>query len=245
MSKIEANKLELSIRDFNFEWMLRKVVNFINFRVDEKRQNFHVAVDKKIPLRLLGDDQQLAHVLTNLLSNAVKFTPENGFIRMNTHLAEEKDGVCTLRFKVSDTGIGISSEHQTWLFQAFQQADSSTSRDFGGTGLGLAISHCIVDLMSGQIWIESEIGQGATFIFTLKIARGRTKRASGLNSGVNWKNIRILAVDDDPSCGTILKKPPRASASPAMSPQAARKRSRCLKSTRIMTSISSTGKCRA
>ncbi|SBW02871.1 putative Histidine kinase [uncultured delta proteobacterium] len=197
MSKIEANKLELSVMDFDFERMLRKVVNFINFRVDEKKQDFHVTVDKNIPRRLSGDDQRLAQVLTNLLSNAVKFTPENGSIRLDTSLVEEKDGECVIRFEVADTGIGISHEQQARLFQAFQQADSSTSRDFGGTGLGLAISKRIVDLMRGQIWIESELGKGATFIFTVRIARGGAERQSSLDAGVNWKNIRVLAADDD------------------------------------------------
>jgi CheY-like chemotaxis protein/nitrogen-specific signal transduction histidine kinase len=198
MSKIEANKLELAARDFNFERMLKKVVNFINFRVDEKKQNFHVNVDAAIPHRLCGDDQRLAQVLTNLLSNAVKFTPESGAIRLETRLLEEKDGACLIRFEVADTGIGISPEQQIRLFQAFQQADSSTSRDFGGTGLGLAISRRIVDLMGGRIWIESELGRGATFIFTVRLQRGAAERRGSLGEDVNWKNIRVLAVDDDP-----------------------------------------------
>ena len=206
MSKIEANKLELSTLDFDFERMLRKVVNFINFRVDEKHQNFHVTIDKDIPQRLLGDDQRLAQVVTNLLSNAVKFTPENGSIRLDTRLIEEKDSICTIRFEVADTGIGISGEQQARLFQAFQQADSSTSRDFGGTGLGLAISRRIVELMGGRIWIESELGKGATFFFTVRIARGGSERQSALNVGVNWKNLRILAVDDDPEVLEYFKE---------------------------------------
>lgn len=197
MSKIEANKLELSVMDFDFERMLRKVVNFIAFRVDEKHQDFHVAIDKDIPRRLSGDDQRLAQVITNLLSNAVKFTPEHGSIRLDARLIEEQDGQCLIRFEVSDTGIGISKEHQARLFQAFQQADSSTSRDFGGTGLGLSISKRIVELMHGRVWVESEPGKGSAFIFTALLAKSGGDRQSALNPGVNWQNLRILAVDDD------------------------------------------------
>jgi CheY-like chemotaxis protein/anti-sigma regulatory factor (Ser/Thr protein kinase) len=206
MSKIEANKLELSVLDFDFERMLRKVVNFINFRVDEKKQDFHVSIDKNIPKRLFGDDQRLTQVLTNLLSNAVKFTPENGSIRLEASLAGEKDGQCVIRFAVTDTGIGISKEQQARLFQAFQQADNSTSRNFGGTGLGLAISKRIVDLMRGQLWIESELGKGATFIFTVRIGKGKINRQTSPNTGMNWKNLRILAVDDDPEIREFFKE---------------------------------------
>jgi len=197
MSKIEAGKLELSPMDFNFEKMIRKVVNVINFRVEERRQTLHVSIDKKIPRRLFGDDQHLSQVLANLLSNAVKFTPEEGSIRLDTYLVGEKDGVCTLRFEVNDTGIGISPEQQKQLFHSFQQADNSTSRKFGGTGLGLAISKRIVEMMDGKIWIESELGEGSTFLFTVQFKHGREDHAGLLNPGVNWNNIRILAVDDD------------------------------------------------
>ncbi|MDR1862995.1 MAG: response regulator [Treponema sp.] len=204
ISKIEANKLELSPVEFNFEKMLQRVVNVITFRVDEKRQRFTVHIDRHIPRFLLGDDQRLAQVITNLLSNAVKFTPEEGSISLKAALAggvpDEKGGPgdsCTLRVEVSDTGIGISKEQQGRLFASFQQADSSTSRNFGGTGLGLAISKRIVEMMGGEIWIESEPGKGSTFAFTANAVRGREAEAGYLNSGINWKNIRVLAVDDD------------------------------------------------
>ncbi|MDR3280538.1 MAG: response regulator [Synergistaceae bacterium] len=209
MSKIEANKLELSFEDFGFEKMLRKVVDVINFRVDQKRQNLHVALDKDIPGRLIGDDQRLAQVITNLLSNAVKFTPEDGAIWLDTHFAGETDGLCTIQFKVSDTGIGISEEQQSRLFNSFQQADSSTSRNFGGTGLGLAISKRIVELMGGNIWIESELGHGSSFFFTIQVARGKADRPSLLAPGVNWENIRLLAVDDDPEILEFFKETAR------------------------------------
>ncbi|MDR1732178.1 MAG: response regulator [Synergistaceae bacterium] len=200
MSKIEANKLELSNSDFDFEKMLRKVVNFINFRVEEKHQVFRVTVDKNIPTRLTGDDQRLAQVITNLLSNAVKFTPDGGIIRLDVRLAEDsnedRDGFCTLRIEVTDTGIGISDEQKARLFNPFQQADSSTSRNFGGTGLGLAISRRIVEMMEGRIELESTLGQGSKFIVTVKVARNQATRRV-LPAGLNWRNLHLLVVDDD------------------------------------------------
>ena len=206
MSKIEANKMELSLTDFVFEKMVRKVVNVINFRVDEKNQNFYVSIDKNIPKRLVGDSQRLSQVITNLLSNAVKFTPESGSIRMDASLIEEKGGICTIKFEVSDTGIGISQEQQARLFTSFQQADSSTSRKFGGTGLGLVISKRIVELMGGQIYIESALGKGAAFIFTVKLESGKEERRSLLNPDVSWENLRVLAVDDDPEILEYFQK---------------------------------------
>jgi signal transduction histidine kinase len=115
MSKIEADKLELSEINFNFEKMLRQVVSVINFRVDPERQQFSVHLDKTIPCALVGDDQRLAQVITNLLSNAVKFTQE-GSIHLETRFMGEEKGLCTIQVEVRDTGIGISEEQQTRLF---------------------------------------------------------------------------------------------------------------------------------
>ncbi|WP_010258623.1 response regulator [Treponema primitia] len=198
MSKIEANKLELSYEEFNFERMLQKVSNVINFRVEEKHQIFSVYIDKDIPPVLIGDDQRLTQVITNLLSNAVKFTPEGGVVSLTTKLVGESEGEYTLQIEVKDSGIGISPEQQKKLFTAFQQAESSTSRKFGGTGLGLAISKRIVEMMGGSIWIESELGKGASFIFTIKARPGKAGHRDLLGPGRNWDNIRVLAVDDAP-----------------------------------------------
>jgi signal transduction histidine kinase/CheY-like chemotaxis protein len=199
MSKIEANKFELSSADFQFEKTLRKVVNVVNFKVEEKHQKFTVYIDRRIPRFLYGDDQRLAQVITNLLSNAVKFTPEGGLIHLEARLGGDAegagDGAHTLMISVRDSGIGLSMEQQSRLFSSFEQADSSTSRKFGGTGLGLAISKRIVDIMGGKIWVESEPGKGAVFTFTVTMPRG-----SGDDEvpARGWgKNFHILAVDDD------------------------------------------------
>ncbi|MDR2133015.1 MAG: response regulator [Clostridiales Family XIII bacterium] len=198
MSKIEANKFDLSAVHFNFEKMLRKVVNVINFRVEEKRQDLTVRIDKSIPRFLIGDDQRLAQVIANLLSNAVKFTPEQGIIRLEAQLLDESDGLCELCVAVHDTGIGVSEEQQARLFTSFQQADSGISRRFGGTGLGLAISKRIVELMGGRIWLESEPGKGSTFAFTVRMERGEEGADDAVPQGIMRKPARVLAVDDMP-----------------------------------------------
>ncbi|MDR0196665.1 MAG: response regulator [Oscillospiraceae bacterium] len=204
MSKIEADMLKLSPIEFSFERMLQKVITVINFRVDEKSQKLKVNIDKNVPKFLVGDDQRLAQVITNLLSNAVKFTPENGEISLDASLEGEEDGVCVIRTRVTDTGIGISPEQQERLFVAFEQAENRTSRNFGGTGLGLAISKRITELMGGKIHVESELGKGAKFVFTVKMARGEKNLQSLLGPGVNRETLRVLAADDEEAvCGYL------------------------------------------
>jgi signal transduction histidine kinase/DNA-binding response OmpR family regulator len=198
MSKIEANRFELSAVEFDFEKMLQKVVDIINFQVDEKHQKFSVRIDPLIPRYLVGDDQRLAQVIANLLGNAVKFTPEKGAIGLDARLVKEEEGLCTIQVEVSDTGIGISEEQQSRLFMSFEQAESSTSRKFGGTGLGLAISKRIVELMGGRIWINSVLGQGSTFSFAVQVKAGQGARQILMGSGVDWNNVRLMVVDDSP-----------------------------------------------
>ena len=196
MSKIEANKFNLSATEFVFEKMFQRVVDVINFRVAERHQKLSVHVDAAIPHTLVGDDQRLAQVITNLLSNAVKFTPEKGSIFTEAKLSSQQDAVCTLLITVRDTGIGISEEQQERLFQPFVQAETSTSRKYGGTGLGLIISKNIVAMMGGDIWIESALGKGTTFSFTVNLTRGKEESTELLTPEVNRKHARILVVDD-------------------------------------------------
>jgi len=206
MSKIEANMLELSPIEFNFEKMLQRVVAVLNFRIDERGQKFAVRIDNAIPKLLIADDQRLSQVVANLLGNAIKFTPENGAIALDARFMGEENDVCSIQISVSDTGIGISEEQQKHLFRSFQQAESSTTRKYGGTGLGLAICKSIVEMMGGKIWIESELGKGSTFTFTVEARRGAAKeRLGALSPDVNWGNIRIMAVDDDPDTLTYFR----------------------------------------
>ena len=198
ISKIEANKFELSEVSFDFEMMLQKVVNVIAFKVEERSQDFTVRIDERIPHMLLGDDLRLAQVITNLLSNAVKFTPEKGRICLVAKLISEEENLFTIQIEVSDSGIGISQEQQAKLFNSFEQAENATARKFGGTGLGLAISRRIVELMGGRIWIVSEMGKGATFAFTIKAKRDFSINTTILSPDVNISNMRVLIIDDNP-----------------------------------------------
>ena len=197
MSKIEANKFDLSPAEFNFEKMLQRVVNVVNFRVEEKHQKFSIHIDRFIPKTVIGDDQRIAQVITNLVGNAIKFTPEGGAIGLDARLLAEDKNICTVQISVSDTGIGITPEQQKRVFASFEQAESSTTRKYGGTGLGLAISKSIVEMMGGSIGVESEKGKGSTFTFTMQVQRGVQRKQGLLSPGVKLDNVRIMVVDDD------------------------------------------------
>jgi CheY-like chemotaxis protein len=201
MSKIEANKLELSNSEFNFEKMLAGIINVTSVRAGEKYQDIIVNVNTNVPPFIVSDDLRLSQVITNLLTNAIKFTPENGKITVNAEKLDETGDEITLRIEVVDSGIGISEEQQKRLFTSYNQADSSITKNFGGTGLGLAISKRIVELMQGAIWIESELNKGSKFIFTIKAKKG-TSSADEVSSdgskkaGYNFKGYTILAAED-------------------------------------------------
>ncbi|MCL2763203.1 MAG: ATP-binding protein, partial [Treponema sp.] len=195
MAKIEANKLELSPIDYNFEKMLKKVISVVSFRAAEKQQTLTVTIDSAVPKFIVGDDQHLAQVITNLLSNAVKFTPENGKVTLLVSLAGVSGNECELRIEVADNGIGIAPEQQKKLFGMFEQAEDGITRKFGGTGLGLAISKRIVELMGGRIWVESELGKGAHFIFTIKAQRSEKtddRNAPLEADGIQAENSRSM-----------------------------------------------------
>jgi len=184
--------------------MLQRVVIINNFRVDERDQKLTVHIDPDMPKILYGDEQRLAQVITNLLSNAVKFTPEKGSIDIDSTLvdSDEENETCTVQIKVRDTGIGISPEQQAKLFTAFSQAENDTTRKFGGTGLGLAISKNIIEMMNGSIWIESELGKGSAFIFTIKVKSSKEEE----HITPDWTNINMLVVDDDQSILDYFKE---------------------------------------
>ena len=171
MTKIEKNALELTYAEFDLRNALQKAVSFVDFSIEEKNLAFTMNVDDNVPFFCIGDDQRLKQVIVNLLSNAVKFTPENGEISFHTSLAGDDNGICELRFEVTDNGIGISPEHQGMIFNMFEQVESGTTRRYSGTGLGLAISKRIIELMNGEIRVESKLGEGSRFIFTAKLLR--------------------------------------------------------------------------
>ena len=167
MSKIEAGMLTISDVVFSLKQTLNNVVAINNFRIEEKRQRLTVDIDPELPNAIIADDHRLAQVLTNLVSNAIKFTPNNKEIYITAKLKEKCGDTCTIQFSVVDQGIGLSDEQQAILFRPFVQAEASTNRKYGGTGLGLAISKHIVELMDGEIWVESNPEEGAAFHFVI------------------------------------------------------------------------------
>ena len=171
ITNIEANNLELSNTAFDIRNPLQKALFTIRTGVKDKRLKLNVNLEKNMPFFYKGDDQRLSQVITNLLSNAVKFTPEDGNISIALSMTGEENGICDLRFEISDSGIGIAPEQQEKIFHAFEQVESGASRKYGGTGLGLFISKRIIELMDGKIWLESELGKGSLFIFTIRLAK--------------------------------------------------------------------------
>jgi signal transduction histidine kinase/CheY-like chemotaxis protein len=193
MSKIEAGKMDLLFGEFDLENVIKRLISVLQSRSDEKNQTLSVNIDENVPRHFIGDDQRLAQVLANLISNSVKFTPEGGSVTLNISVVEESDDFCELRFEVVDTGIGISPEKQGKLFDAFEQAEDVTTRIYGGTGLGLAITKNIIEMMEGNIWIESELGKGAKFIFTIKLEKNDVSEDDLSDSGSDSDNILPLS----------------------------------------------------
>lgn len=171
MSKVEKNKLDLTVNHFDFQEMIHHVVKTLRFKIEEKKLRFDIALDPDIPPALIGDDVKLAQIIVKLLSNAAKFTPAGGTVKLQVRRLQDTAGWVQLMIAVSDDGIGISSEQQTRLFDSFEQADGSNTRKFGGAGIGLALVWNIVTMMGGKIWVESEQGKGAKFIITLRLKK--------------------------------------------------------------------------
>ena len=168
-SKIEADKLETENVDFHLEDVIKNMLNLIRLRADEKGIQIQVEVDSSVPDTLIGDPLRLGQVLVNLGSNAVKFSRPGDQVLLKVVLLEETDSEAVLNFVIEDTGIGISQEKQDRLFQPFSQADSSTTREYGGTGLGLIISRKIVQMMGGDVAVESIPGVGSRFHFNVRL----------------------------------------------------------------------------
>ncbi|MDR2447415.1 MAG: response regulator [Treponema sp.] len=202
MSKIEANKLEIVAKEFDFEKMIQNTITVMRIKFEEKRQKLIVDFDSLFTRAIVGDELRFSQVLLNLLSNANKFTPEDGTITIriiHTPIGDTGETVETggthvkLHVEVADNGIGISPEQQAKLFHSFEQADSSITRKFGGTGLGLVLCKRILQLMDGDIWIESELGKGTTFIFELTLPYGNNSLQEIV---LNPFGIKALVVDD-------------------------------------------------
>jgi len=205
-SKIEAGKLELEYSLFNLRDFLGESLRIMAAKSHDKGIELAYRVLPDVPDQLTGDPSRLRQVILNLVGNAVKFT-EKGEIIVTVRCKEKNDSKACLHFSVHDTGIGIPKEKQEHIFTAFEQADSSISRKFGGTGLGLTISTQLVNLMQGNLWLESEPGKGSIFHFTAWFTvRSDEDYAYELLSDIDVSGIKTLVVDDNESNRNIIKE---------------------------------------
>ena len=202
-SKIEAGKMSLEHVALDLCTLIEDVSSLLAERAHLKNVELVVSVDEQLHMGLQGDLYRLKQVLTNLASNAIKFTAA-GEVVIRAKLVAETGSAAIVRFEVSDTGIGIAPAQQERLFQAFSQADHSTTRKYGGTGLGLAICTQLVMLMDGQIGVKSETGQGSLFWFTAKLAKQSQSAPTILPSRTNLRGLRVLVVDDNATNRSVL-----------------------------------------
>ncbi|MGH9405954.1 MAG: PAS domain-containing protein, partial [Terriglobia bacterium] len=205
-SKIEAKALDLDPIEFNLRGSLDKTMKTLAFRAHQKGLELIADVGAGVPAFLIADPSRLRQVIVNLVGNAIKFT-ERGEITVRVGVEREGVNECFLHFSVSDTGIGIAPDQKARIFDAFAQADSSTTRKYGGTGLGLSISSRLVELMGGTLWVESEMGKGSAFHFTARF--GLARASSGTPEPAHktvLEQARVLVVDDNATNRRILNE---------------------------------------
>ncbi|HEX5364878.1 MAG TPA: PAS domain S-box protein [Gallionella sp.] len=201
-SKIEAGKLTIEHVEFDLEKVLDNMANLIAEKAATKGLELVFDIDKNVPVKLIGDSLRLGQILINYCNNAVKFT-EHGEIDIIIRLKEQTDDDILIYCAVRDTGIGLTQEQIGRLFQSFSQADTSTTRKFGGTGLGLVISKNLVELMGGEVGVDSEIGKGSTFWFTARLGKSaEQQRGLVLTGSLHGK--RVLVVDDNENARLVL-----------------------------------------
>jgi two-component system sensor histidine kinase/response regulator len=202
-SKIEAGKIDFELTDFNLPDCLESTLKTVALRADEKQLELLLAIASEVPEVIQSDSNRLRQILLNLLSNAIKFT-DTGEISLQVGVENEGGDSILLHFSVADTGIGVPVNRQKAIFNPFTQADASTTRKYGGTGLGLTICSRLVETMGGTMWVESEVGRGTQFHFTLKVrATAAVSQRSSLEDLL--AGIRVLVADDNAASGRILQ----------------------------------------
>ena len=197
LSKISANKMELEQVNFDLFDKMESTIETFSAKADEKDVELGIFIAPTLSRNFIGDPTKLSQVFINLISNALKFTPEGGLITLFAEEISTEDDIeefSTIRFSIQDSGIGVSEEQKKNIFQAFTQADSSTSRKFGGTGLGLTISQAIIDYMGGRLDVNSEVGKGAEFFFSIKLQKDLNEKEIATP---NYEHLTIgLALPD-------------------------------------------------
>jgi two-component system sensor histidine kinase/response regulator len=204
LSKMEAGKLELDYMSFDLRKSLSEVTKILVIKAQQKGLEFIFDVSPEVPVNVVGDPARLRQILVNLVGNAIKFT-DTGEIEVNIRTEAERTEGIVLRFSVRDTGIGIPADKQDKIFSAFSQADSSTTRKYGGTGLGLTIVGQLVGLMGGKLSVESELGKGSTFCFTVQVTPGVATAPGELLDESQLAGVPILVVDDNATNRRILE----------------------------------------
>ncbi len=202
-SKIEAGRLQIEETDLNVQSVIEGVGDTLAKSAHEKGLEFICYTDKDVPLNLLGDPVRLRQILINFTANAIKFTHE-GEVMVRCGLLKKEEQRVWLKFEIKDTGIGIPKEKQEHIFEAFEQADGSTTRKYGGTGLGLAISRQLISLMQGELKLQSAVGKGSAFTFTLPFQLSTKVEAAPLRFGRDFGGKRVLIVDDNDTNRKIL-----------------------------------------
>ena len=204
-SKIEAGKLDLDSIDFSLRENLEDKIKTLAVRAHKKGLELACHIPPNLPDTLVGDPGRLCQIIVNLAGNAIKFT-ERGEVVVHVEIESQTQNEVGLHFAVTDTGIGIPPEKQQLIFEAFTQADSSTTRHFGGTGLGLTISSQLVAMMGGRIWVESEVGKGSAFHFTARFGVQTGATAKPSSGQVYVKGLAVLVVDDNATNRRILEE---------------------------------------
>ncbi len=204
-SKIEAGQLTLEQLNFSPESLLEGVIDEFTQAVRKKQIELILSCDEKLPRYLIGDPTRLKQIFYNLLGNAVKFT-EEGEIVLHAELVRSGQQIATVRFSVKDTGIGISPERKEAIFSSFTQEDMSTTRKYGGTGLGLAISKELAELMAGTLEVQSEVGEGSTFILEVPFERSANPGIEAIPFSAELLDLRVLVVDDNETNREIYER---------------------------------------
>ncbi len=221
LSKIESGRVALEAVHFDLDRLIQDVFKVVRAAAEEKSLNLNYYISPAVPTFWEGDPHRLKQILINLLNNAIKFTVK-GYVNLTVNLDQSKkqkkgEGECILHFFVKDTGIGIPKEKQEMVFEAFAQADQSIARQYGGTGLGLTISKRLIEVMGGNIWVESQPGKGSEFNFTVKLKVGSPDLARDASQEVreailkrmeslNCKGVRILLAEDSQPSQELMQE---------------------------------------
>ncbi|MEQ8190731.1 MAG: ATP-binding protein [Candidatus Eremiobacterota bacterium] len=216
LSKIEAGKIVIERREFDLEDVILHIINLLQIKANEKHISLELEYDPKLPESIVTDETRLRQIFMNLMSNAIKFTSQ-GYVKLRCKLSEDANFA---EFSVIDTGIGISADKIKTIFEPFSQAEASTTRKYGGTGLGLTITEKLVTLLGGKIWVESEVGKGTVFNFTLPLTSLPVEETQEKEDSIDSliksapvktvklrKDRKILIADDDSEFRLILSKP--------------------------------------